>query len=320
VRVAYRDVSVTGVNPFYVVFLTLPPEEVDVNVHPTKSEVRFRNSGAVFQAVSGAVRRALQGGGGGTRPPDDRVERDRAPLPTERMPFRRPLNRAGEQPSWNRPPSSGSAPAVHEPGPRPLARAEVMPGQWRLVGQLHNSYILVEDRQGLLVVDQHVAHERVLYERYLQGLRQDRITVQGLLVPAVIETDPAAGAILEPLLPQLAQLGIELEHFGGSTFLHKGHPDFLEQFEVQPFLEDVVTAVRDRDRTAEELAREIRQRLLISAACHAAIKINTPLVREKMEQLLADLLLTENPLFCPHGRPIVLRVPLAGIERSFLRS
>ncbi len=329
VRVAYRDVSVTGANPFYVVFLTLPPEEVDVNVHPTKNEVRFRNSGAVFQAVSGAVRRALQGGGGSEGLPEPSgsgptvaaagnwPQRPPAtPVAAEQLPFRR----AGGEPSWNLPPSSGSAPAVHEPGPQPLARAEVVPGSWRLLGQLHNSYLLVEDHRGLLVVDQHVAHERVLYERYLAGVRQDKITVQGLLVPAVIETEPASGAILEQLLPQLAELGIELEHFGGSTFLHKGHPDFLEQFEVEPFLHEVVAAVRDRDGTAGELAREIRQRLLISAACHAAIKINTPLVREKMEQLLADLLQTENPLFCPHGRPIVLRFPLAGIEKSFLRS
>lgn len=323
VRVAYRDVSVTGANPFYVVFLTLPPEEVDVNVHPTKSEVRFRNSGAVFQAVSGAVRRTLQGGGR-----DDRPRLAETGEPDAQASHRPPWNpsaAASSAPlpfrsSWNVPPSSGAAPAVHEPGPQPLSRSEVAPGRWQLLGQLHNSYILVEDQQGLLVVDQHVAHERVLYERYLAGLRQDRITVQGLLVPAVIEVDPASGAILEQLLPQLAEMGIELEHFGGSTFLHKGHPDFLEQFEVEPFLVEVVAAVRDRDRKVADMAREIRQRLLISAACHAAVKINTPLVREKMEQLLADLLETENPLFCPHGRPIVLRVPLAGIEKSFLRS
>jgi DNA mismatch repair protein MutL len=210
--------------------------------------------------------------------------------------------------------------AVHDATPLPLSRGDLDPAGWRLLGQLHDSYILVEDRQGLLVVDQHVAHERVLYERYLAGLEADEVSVQGLLVPEVIETDPSAGAILEPLLPELGRMGIELEHFGGSTFLHKGHPDFLEQFDVRPFLDEVVAAVRSGDRGAADLAREVRQQLLISAACHAAVKINTTLVREKMERLLDDLLATENPFYCPHGRPIVLRFPLAGLEKSFLRS
>ncbi len=329
VRVAYRDFSVTGVNPFYVLFLALPPEEVDVNVHPTKNEVRFRNPGAVFQAVSRAVRQALQGTAG--RPVTDggRASSSEsaaphgwtAPPAAEPLPLlgaRRPVFGQRTYTSQSHP--DWSAPAVHEPGPQPLVPTDVAPGRWRLLGQLHNSYLLVEDADGLLVVDQHVAHERVLYERYLAGLHEDDITVQGLLVPAVIETDPPSAAILEPLLPQLAELGIELEHFGGSTFLHKGHPDFLEQFEVQPFLEEVVAAVRDRDRTTGQLAREIRQGLLISAACHAAIKVNMPLGREKMEQLLSDLLETENPLYCPHGRPIVLRIPQAAIEKSFLRT
>lgn len=327
VRVAYRDFSVTGVNPFYVVFLTLPPEEVDVNVHPTKNEVRFRDPGAVFQAVCGAVRQALRGPGGQPVPGGGTSgSRSLAPQGWTTLPAAEPLPLQGAR----RPVFGGRvytspvaqdcpAPAVHEPGPQPLVRPDQAAGRWRLLGQLHNSYLLVEDADGLLVVDQHVAHERVLYERYLAGLQQDEITVQGLLVPEVIETDPASAAVLEPLLPQLAELGIELEHFGGSTFLHKGHPDFLEQFEVQPFLEEVVASVRDRDGTAGQLAREIRQGLLISAACHAAIKVNMPLGREKMERLLSDLLETENPLYCPHGRPIVLRIPQAAIEKSFLR-
>ena len=331
VRVAYRAFSVTGVNPFYVIFLSMPPEEVDVNVHPTKSEVRFRNPGAVFEAVSSAVRQTIkQGGGGSERPVLDAVggvpgsARPWAPAPYEVIARPLPLHQDGRPatrpPSYESSRSDTPAPAVHEPAPQPLGPSDAVTGRWRLLGQLHGSYLLVEDAEGLLLVDQHVAHERVLYERYLAGLRQDEISVQGLLVPVVIETDPADGAILEQILPQLSELGIELEHFGGSTFLHKGHPDFLEQFEVEPFLEEVVTAVRDREVTAGELANEIRQRFLISAACHAAIKVNTPLVREKMERLLSDLLETGNPWYCPHGRPIVLRVPLAGIEKSFLRS
>lgn len=332
VRVAYRAFSVTGVNPFYVIFLTLPPEEVDVNVHPTKNEVRFRTPGAVFEAVSGAVRQTLkQGGGGAERPVLDGgaaavsagFGRRWAPLPkygSAPLPLDDLERPAGGASVYGHPPSAAGAPAVHEPAPMPLGPSDTVAGRWRLLGQLHDSYLLVEDAEGLLVVDQHVAHERVLYERYQAGVREDGITVQGLLVPAVIETDPADGAILEQVLPQLIELGIELEHFGGSTFLHKGHPDFLEQFEVEPFLEEVVSAVRDQEGTAGELARTIRQRFLISAACHAAIKVNTPLVREKMERLLSDLLETGNPWYCPHGRPIVLRIPLTGIEKSFLRS
>jgi len=321
VRVAYRDLSVTGVNPFYVIFLTMPPGEVDVNVHPTKSEVRFRNPGAVFQAVSGAVRRTLQGtavpaadglGERLARPAADTAGGTTMPLPG--------TGTAAGPGLYATTGSTGMPAAVHEPSPLLLARAEVNPEGWRLLGQLHDSYLLVEDDQGLLVVDQHVAHERVLYERYLAGLEADAVSVQGLLVPEVIETEPAAGAILEPLLAELGRMGIELEHFGGSTFLHKGHPDFLEQFDVRPFLDELVAVVREQDLGAADLAREVRQKLLISAACHAAVKINTPLVREKMERLLADLLATENPLYCPHGRPIVLRFPLSALEKSFLRS
>ena len=330
VRVAYRDLSVTGVNPFYVIFVTLPPEEVDVNVHPTKSEVRFRNPGAVFQAVSGAVRRALQGDehrpvlGAGDGVAVGEQHRWTGPAAASVVPLplpeaQRPMLHTGAPGTFAK--GGGEAGAVHEPSPRPLVAGEAAgAGRWRLLGQLHNSYLVLEDAEGLLLVDQHVAHERVLYETYRSRLREDGITVQRLLAPEVIETEPATAALLEPLLPGLAELGIELEHFGGSTFLFKGHPDFLELFEVRPFLDEVAEAAREGDRTAGDLAREARQRLLISAACHAAIKINTPLVREKMEQLLADLLKTRNPHYCPHGRPIVLRIPLGGIERSFMRS
>lgn len=289
--------------------LRLPPEQVDVNVHPTKAEVRFADPGAVMSALAAALASARQ--------------RLHAPAPVTRV-----VTLGGETGSQPRLPFSPTRP-VHPPSlqvrealphwpaevcavpPQPLPTPSAL---GRYLGQYRETYLLVEDEEGLLLVDQHVAHERILYEELLAA-SASAPPVQRLLLPEVVELSPALAAIAADAAPELAALGIEIEPVSGATVRVLGVPASLPQGSSARLVEQLLA-----DLAAPETAGlPLRERAAASLACHAAIKKNRPLPRPEAEHLLARLAALDDPNRCPHGRPIALRLPLAEIERRIGR-
>lgn len=194
-----------------------------------------------------------------------------------------------------------------------LAADEINP-----IGQLHNSFIIAADRAGLLLVDQHVAHERILFEQHWRALGAKRIEVQRLLIPETIDLTPAQASAFDQLLPELEENGFELGRLSGRTIAVKSVPALLAAGAAQSLLLELLDAVEE-DRKGLSLD-ELRAEIAAGLACRAAIKINMTLAPEKMRWLIDELLKMENPATCPHGRPIILRITAREIEKGFQRS
>ncbi|QAA76650.1 MAG: DNA mismatch repair protein MutL [Candidatus Bipolaricaulis sibiricus] len=265
-----------GQHAAFFLYLDVDPELVDVNVHPRKEEVRFRSDRSVMDLVRRAAVRALGGGvaiGGWS---------------------------AGPPRSYAPPPRAAAAdmerPLVREPSPVVSPRRS-----WRVVGQAQASYILVEEVDGLEIVDQHAAHERVLFEQYVH---QTALPTQEFLVPVQVEVPFDRAEALRRALPELAQIGVHLEPFGAQAFLLRGWPAPLADRQSRLGFQEPLAAVGERLLEGEaplvELWREV--------ACAAAIRAGEPLTPEEQEALIQSWKATDEPARCPHGRPVVVRV------------
>jgi DNA mismatch repair protein MutL len=208
----------------------------------------------------------------------------------------------------------GSAPSLLEE-----TSAAVDPGRRAVpLAQYRDSYIIAQDREGLLLVDQHVAHERVLFERYLEEAERGEVHVQRLLFPRTIELAADEAVVFAAEAGEFDRLGFLLEPFGGNSVKLDGVPAFAKDLPPDRLLRELLGEAA-RTRSAAAGVDELRLKLVTSAACQAAIKVNYPLTHEGMQRLLDDLFLTENPTTCPHGRPILFRLTLDEIERAFRR-
>ena len=331
-----------GSYPAAVLFLDLPPEAVDVNVHPTKAEVRFRDPQRIFPWVSQATREAwgrLRGGLASVL--------ELPPKPDEPDPDEALRSRSMEHPRlWREHPSEHGGGALSvltgvfdtQPVPadrdtRPLDRAypeAAQPGgaaetedfyagpALRYLGAFEATYLLVEVRQGgepeLWIVDQHVAHERVLFERLFR--RKHHPAVQPLLPARVVQLGPAAVSRLSPFLEEMHAAGVEAEVFSPDALVVRALPDFLVDREPEALMNDLVQRL---EREGKVDLEAFRRDLNAELACRAAIKKHHRLSPELALGLVEDLLACEVPHTCPHGRPIVKRLSLADLERSFGR-
>jgi DNA mismatch repair protein MutL len=187
----------------------------------------------------------------------------------------------------------------------------------RILGQLQDSYIIGCDSQGLLIIDQHVAHERILYEKLAVAVQNSRVEAQGLLVPLSIELPPHQMALFERVTPELNRNGFAVERFGGATVLIRSIPAIAGEADCQKLLSEILEGLESEERTLD--VERIRDRIAVSTACRAAVKVNMPLTMEKMQWLLDQLALTRIPTNCPHGRPVILRFTMYEIERNFGR-
>jgi len=292
-------------HPAIVLFVDMPPEGVDVNVHPAKTEVRFRDSGTVHVVVEQAIKRALGGAeeGKALLSPEPAlltpIQRFDAPSP---MPQFTPLfqTRAVVQP------------AVMEEEPLP----QLGDLKGRVIGQYRLSYILLDTPGGLRLVDQHVAHERVLYDRYLARVTEAAPVTQQLLAPILFECGAAECAVLESHAPELRGVGFDIERFSGNSFAISAVPPELVRADVDAFLRKLIDASID-ERGSHVTA--VREKVCASLACQAAIKVHRPLSGEEMARLVAELLESSNPYACPHGRPIIVDIKHLDIERHFHR-
>jgi len=198
-----------------------------------------------------------------------------------------------------------------------LARSPVV------LGQFVESFLVVTERDSVLLVDQHVAHERILYDRALKSMESgEQMPLQRLLVPVTLQLDPRQSAVFEHLSEELNRNGFEVDWFGNQTIVVKGVPAVAGHCDAQRLLQAILSSFDTRefrgDQAAEGVQR-LREKLAISIACRAAIKINTPLSREKMQWILDTLMLCQDPYTCPHGRPILLRMSIEDVLRGFKR-
>ncbi|HEV8186434.1 MAG TPA: DNA mismatch repair endonuclease MutL [Pyrinomonadaceae bacterium] len=341
----YRSILPHGVYPAALLFIETPLEEVDVNVHPAKTEVRFRRSAAVADAVREAVRVALASASYAPPPepppiatataavssiaPQPRIEF--VPPPPPPLPVivqRPPAEASGEEIARDievmiqSAQSFQSAKSAFPPlnSAQKLAR-EVTPESLstniRPLGQLEESFIIATDDEGLLLIDQHVAHERVLFDKYRALETERRTDSQQLLVPETFDLSPAQAAVFDDLAPELEKYGFELMRLSGRTVAVKAIPADLPSGEARNMLAELLDTV---DAEKKSVARDtMRDEIAASLACHAAIKVNMPLAPEKMRWLIDRLLQTSSPTTCPHGRPIILRLTTRDILKGFHR-
>lgn len=311
--VAYRFFAESGQYPIAFLFLEMPSSMVDVNVHPAKYEVRFLQQSLVQKGIIDTIQKALN---------------DARPLPRFQMGGEPYLPRySGEelalsggsasQPSSAELPMQSPYPPPGMQMPSPPQRKLPQEGQYKIVGQYDNTYILMSDDSGLIIVDQHVAHERVLYEQLLEKQQKHQMKSQPLLIPLVLELNPAQMMLIEEYLAPFREFGFEMEIFGNNSIVVKEVPDLLADTNysaaVQRLIDDLEKLYRGG--LLQGFADEMRK----SISCQASVKINMPLTREKMEYIITQLLKTNTPQVCPHGRPIILRISHYEIEKNFRR-
>ncbi len=326
---AYSTASIKERSPEVHLFLDMPPELVDVNVHPTKAEVRFRDQSFIHELV----RRALMETLGAREAPAFQLRSDAAvqvPI-THSLPG---VLAGGSYPSRWRPVPS-AAPADGEMAPIATAPVAIPapPAPGRTVsdeaplgeatrpmiplGQLRDTFIIAVDDAGLSIIDQHVAHERVLFERVMQRLSAGPLESQRLLVPMVLECPPSARQTLADRAVELQRLGYELEPFGGSAIRVTAVPALLRAQDTSTALRALAEDLEGLDRGAD--VQEALRRIAALTACHGAVKANYPLTYEKMAHILDELRATAYSTICPHGRPVMLRLTRREIEKNFDR-
>ena len=341
---AYRSILPYGVYPAALLFIETPLEEVDVNVHPAKTEVRFRRQAAVADAVREAVRSALASKSYVHHEEQPLPSPSPPPLPSPALPSSPPptprinfvpetvrevsgdeIARDIEAMIYSRAaaptPQSATAAksAVYDSADRftKVPEAESLSQNIRPLGQLDESFIIATDDQGLLLIDQHVAHERILFDKYRALESERRTESQQLLVPETFDLTPAQAAVFDDLAPELENYGFELMRLSGRTVAIKATPADLPGSEARNMLSELLETV---DAEKKSTAREtLRDEIAASLACHAAIKVNMPLAPEKMRWLIDRLLQTSSPTTCPHGRPVILRLATRDILKGFHR-
>ena len=323
---AYRTTVVPGLRPDYFLFLSLPPESMDVNVHPAKTEIRFRDRERVERMLVDAARGRLARIS--STPPLDRAPEQagvgRAPEPAG---VAHATTAAGEgAPAMVR---EGSAPDqfalfMAEAGGdeessaavdiAPLA-AQLRPELW----QLHDSYILAATRRGLLIIDQHSAHERVLYEETMRRFQESGGEAQRLLFPLTLTLSPSEYSAAEELAQLLGRVGFEIEPFGERTVIVRSSPNPHEHFDAEHCFRDMIHELADGSPLVDA-ARNQHERIAKSLACKGAIKAGQSLSQEEMADLFDRLFATELPGHDVHGRPTIVRLTLEELARRFGRT
>jgi DNA mismatch repair protein MutL len=320
---AYHTLLMVGRYPICVVRVDLPPEEVDVNVHPAKTEVRFRNSDTVFRAVQRAVRRTLV---------------DRAPVPEvsprlasswqpdvdqHDLGFSRAdlqstlhaLNQPATQPTIQ-PPNPAERGASSQPTTQPTTQPPDQLPLLRVIGQVGATYIIAEGPEGMYLIDQHAAHERVLFEKFMAEKAGQHIAVQDLLDPLPIEFTPEDSALIEENRDLLAAIGLNVEPFGGSTWLVRGVPALLANDDIRAAMADLAADLLAGD---VPFAATEEEKLITRVCKRAAIKAGQVLSYPEMQELVRQLEACRSPRTCPHGRPTMIHLSADQLAREFGR-
>ncbi len=328
-REAYRDVLHLDKHPAFVLFLDIDPESVDVNVHPTKTEVRFRESRALHQFIFHAINKALAS-------PNQEMKNGEPVQATRSFPVYPRI--APAQPNTVSQPASfyrtlfGTGANSYQPAPintapvTPLGKSD-QPAAAKeeqdshplgfALGQLHGVYILAQNTRGLVVVDMHAAHERIMYEKLKQALDQNEIPMQPLLIPVTFYADGLEVAVVEENQTTLDQLGFEIAILSPTTLAVRAVPATLQHADIAQLTHDILREIREYG--ASQILTAKRNEILATMACHGAIRANRKLTIEEMNALLREMEITERAGQCNHGRPTWFETSLVDLDKLFMR-
>jgi len=342
----YRGKLMKGHYPVGVLFLTVPFEDVDVNVHPAKLNVRFVNQGSIYQAIVKAVQNGLASAS--RKPWESKNKNQSIPEPEHphnRQSISEPLNhndRENEKVIYEKSHYEFPEPEQHLKE-NTIQEEKFMPaaytsqsslisqsiennikqdnridyGSLQIIGQMHKTYIICENHQSMFLIDQHAAHERVVYERLKQALLSQKIPVQRLLVPETIELTYKQALIFETMIEDLQKTGFEIEHFGQNTFVIQAVPDILTGKDIKPLIHEIAESLPDIKNTGP--VEQAIDDCLILMACHSAIRAGQKLSFTEIKELLKFLDRCEYPSQCPHGRPTCIQWNQTEIEKKFKR-
>ena len=312
---AYSQASIKERSPEMHLFIEMPHDAVDVNVHPTKAEVRFRDQSYIHELV----RRTLGDALGRGPAPELQLEAPRglAPQPST-LPL--PNSYASVYPSrWAAPTTERDLVPTSDSPLAPTGEGSFAPTirPMMALGQFRDTFIIAVDEEGIAIVDQHVAHERVLFERITERLTSGRLESQRLLEPMLVELPPSSRHALVSRAADLDRLGFEIEEFGGDTVRITAFPALLRREECPTALRALAEDLETAGTTAT--VDEAIKKIAATMACHAAVKANDPLTPEKMAHILDELRRTSYSTICPHGRPVMLRLTRREVEKNFQR-
>src|SRR5438270_7810818 len=346
IREGYHTALMKGQYPVTILFLELDPAAVDVNVHPAKREVRFRDPTAIREAIVQSIQQTLERGRMAWQ------EKFRAPpiVPTTvpRKPAAdltlRPEVAAPEESHRELPYLSPAVARVVDPGrtqqaPEPVGQAPRLPTprvdsardaqllqhraskdaqqQFQIIGVLNKLYVLMENADGLVLVDQHAAHERILFEELRRRMEEQGVPTQKLLLPQTFDVPPRDADWIERNTPVLQKMGIGIEGFGPGTFKIDSLPGFLNVSDPAQFMRKVIDDLNSATNSAS--AMRLGEEIIAKTVCRHAVKANDPLRYPEVEKLIRDLLEWDLPYCCPHGRPTMIQVSLAELEKKFGR-
>ncbi|TVS05612.1 MAG: DNA mismatch repair endonuclease MutL [Rhodobacteraceae bacterium] len=321
-RAAYSDVMARDRHPVVVLNIDCAPELVDVNVHPAKTEVRFRDPGLARGLIVSGLRHALAEGGhrsasavagamlGAMAQPSRRYTSDRPSARAAQAAYQlqAPAGLADAQSEWQTPPAARAEPALEAPHAAPLGAARA---------QLHDTYILAQTLRGMVIVDQHAAHERLVYERLKRQRNANGIAAQALLIPEIVELSAAEAAQLLDFAPDLARLGLTVEPFGGTAVVVRETPAILGEIDARALMRDILDELADLGSSAGLEARI--DAVLSRISCHGSIRAGRSMRVEEMNALLREMEATPLSGQCNHGRPTYVELDLAQIEKLFGR-
>jgi DNA mismatch repair protein MutL len=286
---AYHGLLMDGQHPIAVINISLPPQELDVNIHPAKAQIKFCHEQIVFSSVQKAVEEALA----------------RTPIASSKaVPF------SASSRQWQSPRMIMDNEPVFVVAQLPTLELPVL----RVLGQLTNTYIIAEGPDGLYLVDQHAAHERILYDRILAQWSQKEVEVQGLLQPITIEFSPREEETLKASEEFLAEFGFDIEPFGNRSYLIRAIPALVARANII----EIISALLD-NLTSKESLNPWEERIAQSLACHGAIRAGQQLSNEEMRELIKQLEQTKQPRACPHGRPTMIHLSSHQLEKEFGR-
>lgn len=338
---AYEHLLIKGAFPFFILMITIDPRKIDVNVHPSKMEVKFENESNVYRFVLSVVRRTLAtndlvpmmavGTDGSFGAVDARLKFGASPLLPGGPPWPQaevmtiPAQDEIDQLFGKHRPEGVAIDSFAPIKPAPLAdrlvqqEASSAPAreEGRAIWQVHNKYILSQIKTGLMIVDQHVAHERILYERALANFENNLPSSQQLLFPQTIEMTAGDHELVKDLMPHLERLGFVVKTFGKNTIVIEGIPADVRVGNEAKILQDVLDEFRNNEHHAKIDARD---NVAKSFACKAAIKAGDRLTTTEMISLIDQLFLTSMPYVCPHGRPVVMKISLDELDKRFGRT
>ena len=352
---AYEHLLEKGSYPFFILNLTINPKKIDVNVHPSKMEVKFENESSVYRVILSVVRKALAANdlipsmsfrdGNAVSPFDAKfqfseqawkqgaIDQTGAPV----FPLH-PDVRSGEQPLPIKPhiiglddmrstASKPESPLPFEADPSLSSLNRILeqrsaPDQSQLqesrpIWQTHNKYIISQIHNGLMIIDQHAAHERILYERVIANFQNTLPSSQQLLFPETVDLGASDYSLAKELLPDLVRLGFDMRLFGKNTVVIDGIPSDVRIGKEKKILQEVLDEFKNNEHSG---VKDVRDNLAKSFACKAAIKAGDRLNGAEMIVLIEHLFLTKMPYVCPHGRPVIVRIPLEELDKRFGRT